>query len=35
MTNCPFHSIEEFGDISTKDQYRVALEAGLSEEEAL
>ena len=35
MTNCPFHSIEEFDDISTKDQYRVALEAGLSEEEAL
>lgn len=35
MTNCPFRSIEEFDDISTKDQYRVALEAGLSEEEAL
>lgn len=35
MTNCRFDSIEEYDDISTKDQYKVALEAGLTEEEAL
>lgn len=35
MTNCTFDSIEEYDDISTKDQYKVALEAGLTEEEAL
>ena len=35
MTNCRFDSIEEYDDISTKDQYKVALEAGLTAEEAL
>ncbi|MFQ9639358.1 MAG: hypothetical protein ACLR0F_22415 [Eisenbergiella sp.] len=30
MTNCRFDSIEEYDDISTKDQYKVALEAGLT-----
>lgn len=35
MTNAHWESIEEFNDINTKDQYRVALHAGLSEEQAL
>ncbi len=35
MENYPFQSIEEVDDISTLDQYQVALHAGLSEEEAL
>ncbi|MDD6348089.1 MAG: alpha-glucosidase [Lachnospiraceae bacterium] len=35
MTNNNWHSIDEFEDINTLDQYRTALEAGLSEEEAL
>lgn len=35
MTNCLFDSIEEYDDISTKDQYKVALEAGLTEADAL
>lgn len=35
MENNEFRSIEEVDDISTLDEYRVALEAGLSEEEAL
>lgn len=35
MTNCKFNSIEEFDDISTHDQYKRALSAGLSEESAL
>lgn len=35
MENVPFTSIEEVDDISTHDEYRVALEAGLSPEEAL
>ena len=35
MRNCPMESIEEYDDISTKDQYQVALDAGLTEEQAL
>ncbi len=35
MENTVFSSIDEVDDISTLDQYRVALEAGLSPEEAL
>lgn len=35
MTNCPMNSVEEYNDINTKSEYRLALEAGLSEEEAL
>ena len=35
MTNCRFDSIEEYDDISTKDQYQVAIDAGCSREEAL
>lgn len=35
MQNARFNSVDEFDDISTKDQYRVAREAGLSEAEAL
>ena len=35
MTNCPMTSVEEYDDINTKGEYRMALEAGLSEEEAL
>ena len=35
MTNCKFNSIEEFHDISTHDQYARALNAGLTEEQAL
>ena len=35
MTNAHWGSIEEFNDINTKDQYRVALNAGLTEEQAL
>ncbi len=35
MTNCPMDSIDQYDDISTKDQYEEALKAGLSEEEAL
>lgn len=35
MTNCRRSSIEEYDDINTIDQYRVALAAGCSEEEAL
>lgn len=35
MENMPFSSIDEIDDISTHDEYRVALEAGLSPEEAL
>lgn len=34
MENCKFSDISEIDDISTLDQYRVAIEAGLSEEEA-
>lgn len=35
MTNSVFHSIDDFNDISTKDEYKVALAAGYSEAEAL
>lgn len=35
MENITFHSIEEVDDISTLDQYRIALDAGLSPEAAL
>lgn len=35
MTNCRRSSIEEYDDINTIDQYRVALAAGCSKEEAL
>lgn len=35
MKNCPMNSIEEYDDISTHGEYKIALEAGLSEEEAL
>ncbi len=35
MENVPFASIAEVDDISTLDEYQVALDAGLSEQEAL
>lgn len=35
MTNCPMSSVEEYDDISTKNEYAVARAAGLSDEEAL
>ena len=35
MQNAVWNSIEEFNDINTKDQYDLAREAGLSDEEAL
>jgi len=35
MTNCPMDSVDEYDDISTKNEYKVALAAGVSEEEAL
>lgn len=35
MENMEFTSIEQIDDVSTLDEYRVALEAGLSKEEAL
>ena len=35
MQNARWNSADEFDDISTKDQYRVAREAGLSDAEAL
>lgn len=35
MENMPFSSIDEIDDISTHDEYHVALEAGLSPDEAL
>lgn len=35
MKNAHWNSVNEFDDISTKDQYKVAREAGLSDEEAL
>lgn len=35
MRNCRMNSIDEYDDINTKDQYRTALEAGCTEEEAL
>ena len=35
MENTVFHSAEEFDDVTTIDEYRVALSAGLDETEAL
>lgn len=35
MQNAVWNSIDEYDDISTKDQYHIAREAGLSDEEAL
>lgn len=35
MSNCPMNSIEEYDDISTHGEYQIAMEAGLTEEEAL
>ncbi len=35
MENVDFHSIDEVDDISTRDEYKVALAAGLSPEEAI
>ena len=35
MTNCRMKDFSEYDDISTKDQYQVALDAGCSVEEAL
>lgn len=35
MTNCPMESVEEYDDINTKNEYKVALEAGLSPQEAM
>lgn len=35
MRNCPMDSIEEYEDISTQGEYRMALLAGLTKEEAL
>lgn len=35
MQNAVWNSIEEYDDISTKDQYHIAREAGLSDEKAL
>lgn len=35
MQNAQWHSLDEFNDISTIDQYHIAKEAGFSDEEAL
>ena len=35
MTNCPMADIDEYDDISTKNEYRVARQAGLSHREAM
>lgn len=35
MRNCPFESVEDFEDLSTRDQYQAALAAGLTPEAAL
>lgn len=35
MENIPFKSIDEVDDISTLDEYKVALDAGLTPEAAL
>lgn len=35
MDNCPMDSIDEFDDLSTKDQYQRGLDEGLTPEEAL
>lgn len=35
MENCRFDSIDEYDDISTKEEYRVCLEMGCDEKKAL
>ena len=35
MENCPMEDVSEYDDISTKNEYRIALAAGLTEKEAL
>ena len=35
MTNCPMENVDEYDDINTKNEYKVALEAGCTEQEAL
>lgn len=35
MKNCKMKDIDEYNDIDTKNQYKIAREAGLSEEEAM
>lgn len=35
MENCPFDNINQINDISTIDEYKVCLDAGYSEEEAI
>ena len=35
MTNCRMNSVAEYDDINTKNEYRLAREAGLTEQEAL
>ena len=35
MKNCRMESIEEYDDIDTKNQYQIALEAGMSVKEAM
>ncbi|NDL66474.1 alpha-glucosidase [Anaerotalea alkaliphila] len=35
MRNCPFESIGDYDDVNTRDQYKRALEAGHTREEAL
>ena len=35
MKNAKWNSIDDFDDISTKDQYQIAREAGLSDREAM
>lgn len=35
MTNCKMNSVDEYNDIDTKNQYKLAREAGLSKEEAM
>lgn len=35
MRNCRMESIDEYDDIGTKDQYKAAIDAGLTKEEAL
>lgn len=35
MENCPFESIDQLDDISSKDEYKVCRDAGYSEEESM
>ena len=35
MTNTNWQNVDEFDDLNTVDQYRLALKAGLSEKDAL